>query len=457
MKVKNIFVFLCLVAVHYSLVAQDSIRKQEFVVDQVIGVVGSKVLKLSDVEVGANQAKAQSYESVSGNIRCEIFENELREKLLVNQAMLDSLPISDAQVEARLTETLNNYIAQIGSTEKLEKYFNKSMSDIKDDLRKSLRDNMLAQSMKGKVIEDIKITPTEVEEFYKKLPKDSLPLINAQVELAQLAMYPAYAQKNIQETKDKLLDLRKRILEGSSFVALAALYSEDPGSKSKGGEIGFLTKAELDPEYARAAFALNKPGDVSRIVESQFGYHIIQLIERKGDKVNTRHILMTPRPDPDAVKKAAQALDSIAMFLRNDSLKWDKAVMYYSMDENTRFNKGLLVNQQTGGTQFEPENLAKEDYIHIRNMKIGEISNAYESHDKNNKIFYKIITIKSQIPAHRANLKDDYYMLQEAAKNQKKMAVLNEWIAEKQKTTFINVFDSFRTCNFQSNGWVKPE
>jgi peptidyl-prolyl cis-trans isomerase SurA len=456
MKVKNILVFFCLVTVQYSLKAQDSINTQEYVVDKVIGVVGSKVLKLSDVEVGSKQAKEQGY-SASGDIRCEIFENELKEKLLVNQAMLDSLPVSDVQVEARLTETLNNYIAQIGSAEKLEKYFSKNMSEIKEDLRKSLRDNMLAQSMRNKVIEDIKITPTEVEDFYNKLPKDSLPLINAQVELAQLAMYPAYAQKNIQETKDKLLDLRKRILEGSSFIALAALYSEDPGSKSKGGEIGFLSKAELDPEYARAAFALNKPGEVSRIVESQFGYHIIQLVERKGDKVNTRHILMTPKPDPDAVKKVTEALDSIAMFLRNDSMKWDKAVMYYSMDENTRFNKGLLVNPQTGGTKFEPENLAKEDYKAIKNQKTGEISNAYESRDKNNKVFYKIITIKSQTPAHRANLNDDYYMLQEAAKNHKRMAVLDEWIAEKQKSTFINVFDSFKACSFKSNGWVKPE
>ncbi len=433
---------------------QVSLSAQQYVIDQVIGVVGSRLLKLSDVENEVIQAKAQGYMS-SGDIRCEMFENELRQKLLENQAMLDSLPVSDSQVESELNSRLNNYIAQIGSAEKLEKYFNKSLADIKSDLRKSLYDNMLAQSMQSKVVGDIKITPSEVEDFYKSMPKDSLPLINSQVELAQIAMYPAYAEKNILETKDRLLELRKRILNGTSFAALAALYSEDPGSRVKGGEIGFLTKAELDPEYAKAAFALSKPGEVSRIVESQFGYHIIQLIERRGDRVNTRHILMKPKPDPDAVKKVTQALDSIAMFLRKDSVKWDKAVLYYSMDQDTRFNNGYLVNPQTGGTKFEPENLSKEDYLAIKNLKVGQISNAYESHDSKNKIFYKIITVKSQTPAHRANLKDDYYMLEEAAKNKKRASVLDEWISDKQKSTFISVYNPFKSCDFRSKGWIK--
>ncbi|HEY4785479.1 MAG TPA: peptidylprolyl isomerase, partial [Bacteroidales bacterium] len=305
MRIKNITLFLFLSAIPYFSIAQS------YVIDQVVGVVGSRVLKQSDVENDALQAKAQGYEP-EGDLKCVIFENELRQKLLVNQALLDSLPVSDSQVESELNNRLNNYIAQIGSAEKLEKYFNKTMADIKEDLRKSLREQMLAQAMQSKVVGDIKITPSEVEDYYNKLPKDSLPLINAQVEIAQLAMYPAYAEKNIQEVKDKLLDLRRRIIEDKTdFSALAALYSEDPGSRPKGGEIGFLTKAELDPAYARAAFALSKPGEVSRIVESQFGYHIIQLIERRGDRVNTRHILMTPKPDPEAVKRVKEALDSI--------------------------------------------------------------------------------------------------------------------------------------------------
>jgi Parvulin-like peptidyl-prolyl isomerase len=447
------FRYLVLLALFFTL--QISIQAQQYVIDQIVGIVGAKYLKLSDVENEALQAKMQGY-IASGDIKCEIFENELRQKLLVNQAMVDSLPLSDDQVESELTSRLNRNIAEVGSVEKLEKILNKSLPAIKEDLRKSLRDMMLAQSMQGKVVGDIKITPSEVEKFYNSLPKDSLPLINSQVEIAQIAMYPAYAEKNILETKDKLLDLRKRILAGTRFEALAALYSEDPGSRIRGGEIGFLTKAELDPEYAKAAFALSKPGEVSRIVESQFGYHIIQLIERRGDRVNTRHILMKPQPDLEAVKKVKQALDSIAMFLRNDSLKWDMAVAYYSADENTRFNKGFMVNPQTGGTKFEPENLSKEDYVAVKSMKLGEISGSYESHDSKGRIFYKIITLKSQTPAHRANLADDYYMLQEAAKNRKRESILDEWIKEKQKSTFISVNNSFQSCDFKSGGWIKP-
>jgi len=450
MKVKKIAFLLIFVSVQFSVIAQ------EYVIDQAVGVIGSKLIKQSDVENEVIQAKAQGYIASTSDIKCEIFESIMRQKLMVNQAQLDSLPVSDTQVESELNGRLNNYISQIGSVEKLEKYFNKTLSDIKDDLRKSLRDNMLSQMMQNKVVGDIKITPTEVEDFYKSVPKDSLPLINTQVELAQIAMYPAYAEKTILETKEKLLGLRKRILEGTSFQALAALYSED-GTRSKGGDLDFITKAEVDPEFAKAAFALSKPGEVSRIVESQFGYHLIQLIERKGDRVHVRHILMTPKPEPEAVKKVTQALDSIAMFLRKDSLKWDKAVAYYSQDEDTRFNKGLLVyhNPQTQntGTKFEPENLTTGDFTATKNLKVGEISNAYESRDNKNKIFYKIVTIKSQTPAHRANLKDDYFMLQESANGKKKMVILNQWVSETQKNTFITIYNSFQSCNFNSKGW----
>jgi peptidyl-prolyl cis-trans isomerase SurA len=462
MNIKNLLFFLPFAFLQSSLFSQcdtcpsASNVHDAYIVDQIIGVVGSKMLKQSDLENDLLQYRSRG-NMVEDGTKCEIYEQQLQQKLMVNQAMLDSLPVSETQVENELNSRLNGYIAQIGSTDKLEKLYNKSITDIKEDFRKSIRDMMLVQSMQNKIVGDIKITPSEVETFYNKLSKDSLPLINTQVELAQLALYPAYAEKSVLETKEKLLDLRKRILEGQSFRGLAGLYSEDPGSKANGGEVGFETKAELDPEYAKAAFALSKPGEVSRIVESQMGYHIIQLIERRGDKVNTRHILMKPVPDPNAVTKVMQGLDSIAMFLRKDSLKWDQAVAYYSMDEDTRLNKGYLVNPQTGNTKFELENLPAMEYSVVKNMKVGQISSPFESHDKNGKIFYKIITIKSITPAHKANLHDDYYMLQEAAKNQKKVSVLDEWFTEKQQTTFINVFDGFRNCGFRSKGWNKSQ
>lgn len=427
---------------------------QKQVVDQVVGVVGNLMLKQSDIEVEYDEYMKNGY-SQQENLRCLLYENHLQQKLLANQAMVDSLPLSETQVEANLNERLNNTIAQLGSIEKMEEMYQKSYSVIKEDLRKSIREMMLAQNMQNKVLSDIKITPTEVENFYNTIPKDSIPMIPAQVQVAQLAMYPAYAEKSIQETKERLLEYRKQILQGTKFIALAALYSEDPGTRAQGGEVGFQTRAELDPEYARAAFALTKPGEVSRIVESQFGYHIIQLIERRGDRVNTRHILLKPKADPEAVVKVTQALDSIAMFLRKDSIKWNTAVMYYSMDEDTRMNNGYIVNPQTGGTKIEMENLSPLDYAQVKNMKVGDISQPYEARDKNGKIFYKIITLKSITPAHKANLKDDYYMLQEAAKNHKKMSILEDWFVEKQKTTFIRILGEFRDCDFRTKGWIR--
>jgi peptidyl-prolyl cis-trans isomerase SurA len=448
MNIRNI-VFTFLFAIFFF----PSLFSQQHVIDQVVGVVGNLMLKQSDIEIEYNDYKRNGY-AEEGDLRCLLFENHMQQKLLTNQAMVDSLPLSESQVESSLNDRLNNTVAQVGSIEKLESLFGKSYSVIKEDLRKSIREMMLAQSMQSKVLSDIKITPTEVKSFYDKLPTDSLPMINSQVEIAQLALYPAYAERSVMEAKEKLLEWRKMILDGKQFAALAALYSEDDGTRSHGGEIGFQTKAELDPAYAASAFALSKPGEVSRIVESQFGFHIIQLIERKGDRVNTRHILVKPQPDPEAVTKVRYALDSIAMFLRKDSIKWDKAVLYYSMDENTRFNNGYVVNPQTGGTKIELENLAPADFAQVKSMKVGDISDPYESRDKNGKTFYKIITIRSTTPAHKANLKDDYYMLQEAAKNQKKMSILEEWFVEKQQTTFIRVLGTFRDCSFKSKGWV---
>lgn len=426
------------------------------VVDQVVGVVGSLMLKQSDVELEYNEYKRNGYPE-EGNLRCLIFENNLQQKLLTNQAMVDSLPISETQVESALNDKLNNAIAQLGSIDKIEALYRKNYLTIKEDLRKSIRDMSLAQSMQGKVLNEIKITPTEVENFYKKIPQDSLPMVPTQVEVAQIAIYPAYAEKSIQDTKEKLLEIRKMVLDGKSFAGLATFYTEDVNSKPHMGEIGFLSKAELDPEYARAAFALNKPGEVSRIVESQYGYHLIQLIEKKGDRVNTRHILLKPKPDPDAVQKVKYALDSIAMFLKKDSLKWNQAVYFYSMDENTRFNNGYLVNPETGGTKIGIENLEPKDFAYVKNMKVGEISEPYESTDQKGKTFFKIITVKSITQAHRANLKEDYFMLQEAAKNQKKMSVLEEWFGEKQQTTFIKIFSPFRDCEFKSKGWIRED
>jgi len=449
MKSKSIFFLIFLTAIQFSVSAQ-----QPFAIDQVIAIIGTKSIKQSDIENEYLQIRAQGM-SIYDNLKCDIFESLLKQKLLVNQAMIDSIVVPESQVETNLSQRLNAEINRIGSVEKIENQYKKSLNQIKDDLRESMREMLLTQKMQETIIEKLKITPSEIKTFYNKFPKDSIPHIDEQVEFAQLALYPAYTEQSILEVKDKLLDLRKRILAGENFAALAGFYSEDEGTAMRGGETGFLAKADMDPEYAKAAFTLNKQGDVSRIVESKLGFHILQLIERRGDQINTRHILMRPKPDPEAVKKVKVTLDSIAQLIRKDSVTFENAVKYYSMDQDTRFNRGIVVNPATGGTKFSREQLAPSDYYYVKNLKIRDISDPFESRDKNNKIFYKIVTLKFKITAHQANLKDDYDLMQDMAKNQKKTTVLNDWFVQKIKTTNIYIDSEFQKCNFSLKGWLK--
>jgi peptidyl-prolyl cis-trans isomerase SurA len=448
MKFKPIYIILLPFIFQIYLQAQ-----QPVVIDQVIAIVGSKSIKQSDLENEYFQARAQGMSAYEG-LKCEIFESLLKQKLLLNQAMLDSVVVPESQVENNLNQRMNAEISRVGSVEKIENQYKKSISQIKEDFKDDMRDMLLVQKMQETIIEKLKITPSETRSFYNKLPKDSIPMIDEQVEFAQIALYPAYSEQAVLDVKDKLLALRKRILDGENFAALAGFYSEDEGTAKRGGETGFLSKSEMEPEYAKAAYALYKSGDVSRIIEDKLGYHIIQLIDKRGDQINTRQILMRPKPDADAVQNAKSKLDSIAQLIRKDSVTFDNAVKSYSMDENTRFNHGMMVNPVVGGTKFTREQLAAADYYAVKNLKVSEISSPFESRDKNNKVFYKIVILESKTPAHRADLKDDFNLIQEMAKNFKKISVLNNWINEKINTTYIHIDDEFKNCNFSSK-WLK--
>ena len=447
---RNIFFLIFLIFIPFSLTAQ-----QPFIIDQIVAIVGSKGIKQSDIENGYVQARSSGVGDYA-NLKCEIFESLLKQKLLVNQAMLDSIVIPESQVDGELSNRLNMEISRVGSIEKIEKQYNKTISQIKEDFRESMHEMLLVQKMQQTIVEKMKITPTEIKSFYNKLPKDSIPTVESHFQFAQLAMYPAYSEQSILEVKDKLLNLRKRIQAGESFAALAAFYSEDEGTAKKGGETGLTSKNDFDdPEYAKVAFSLNKPGDVSRIVESKFGFLIMQLIEHVGDRVNARVILLKPKPDPEAVFKVKSLLDSVANVIRKGSVTFEAAVKLYSMDEDTRFNGGLLVNPATGATQFTREQIAPADYYAVKNLKVGEVSAPYESRDKNNKVFFKVVTLISQTESHKANLKDDYDLVQDMAKNYKRASILDNWFAEKIKTTYISIDNEFKNCTFSINGWLK--
>jgi len=428
-----------------------SVNSQGFIVDRVVAVVGDFTILQSDIEQQYLQYRAQGY--TLPDMKCLIFKEFLEEKLLLNQAKIDSIEISESNVEQQLDQRLNYFISQIGSQKELEEYFNKTTLQIKDDFREMIRNQMLTQKMQQEITGTVKITPSEVKSFYNSIPKDSIPNIDAKVEMEQIVVYPKLGEDAVFEVREKLLDLRKRIMEGESFETLAILYSSD-GSASNGGEIGYMAKGELDSEYAKAAFSLKK-GQVSKIVESQFGYHLIQLIDRKDDRVNTRHILMNPRITPDARKRATSRLDSILVLIRADSLEFGMAARVYSEDKNTNMNKGLLVNPNDNSAFFELKQLDSKDYLVVRDLKIGEISNPYESVDENGKPLYKIVRLRSKTDPHKANMKQDYTLLQNMALADKKQRVVEDWIREKQGETFIHIDDSMLECDFLKKGWLE--
>lgn len=444
---KIIFLFLGLYAV--------SLYAQPYMLDQIVAIVGSKHIKQSDVEGMYLQYRLQGV-PVRGDMKCSIFEELLTQKLMMNQAEVDSLVVEGSEVEQELNRRLEFFIRQTGSQEKMEEYFKKSIYEIKDDLRSALYDQLLAQKMQGEILKDVKVTPSEVRSFYNKIPKDSIPLINGQVEVAQLVMYPPYSDEAISEVRQELLNMRKEIINGRSFRTLAVLYSEEPAAVRTGGEIGFQSKGEgLDPEYVKAAWALKNKGDVSRIVETQFGYHIIQLIDKRGDQVNTRHIIKKPKLNPEAIETVTQRLDSVAKLIKEEKIDWDKAVLYFSQDENTRFNGGVMINPNDFSTSFEMNHLEKSDYEVIKNLKIGEISAPFESKDEKQRPVYKILKVNSLTDPHRANLKEDYTYLQSITQQNKSMSVIEDWVNEKIESSYIYIDDSFKRCGLNNNNWLK--
>jgi peptidyl-prolyl cis-trans isomerase SurA len=346
------------------------------------------------------------------------------------------------------------FINSMGSEEKLEAYFKKSTVEIKKDLRQEIRDQMLASRMRAKVVENLTITPSDVKAYIKSLPEDSLPYVDAEVEFNQILIYPHISERATIEAREKLLDLRERIVKGESFATLAVIYSEDQGSAVRGGDIGWMAKAELDPEYAKAAFALKK-GTISKIVESSFGFHLIQCLDRTEDRVQTRHILLRPKIEPDEKIKAVSRLDSIVRLVRQDSLKFERAALLFSQDPDTRLNGGQAVNPYRGGRFWKMDEFEPNEYAIISKLNIGELSDPYQTFDVKGKLVYKVIWLKDRTNPHMGNLKDDYNMFKSMTTQVKQDEVISSWVEDKMQYTYIRIAEQFRSCSFRLKGWVK--
>ena len=449
-------VVLCLLTL---LSVQVFAQKQSQVVDKIVAVVGKNVILQSDIEKQYMEYRLRggaegSYQS----LHCEILESLLFQKLMLNQAEMDSLTIEDDVVDAEMTRRIGGYMAGFGSQEKMEAYFGKTLPEIKDELRPIIKDGMLQEQVMAKIMENVVVTPSEVKSFYKSMPQDSIPMVSPEFEIAQIVKRPPVSIDEKLEVKDRLYQIRKRILEGeSSFSTMAILYSEDPGSAKKGGELGFVGKGEFAPAFETAAFNL-RDGEISEVVETEFGFHIIQLIERRDDMVNCRHILLTAKVPIEALEKAKNELDSVVTLIHSGEMTFDEACRKFSDDE-TKSNGGYISNPATAGNRISVTDMQELEqypqYAEFKNLAFvisrleeGEISDPVPMNTKENQDAYRIVMVKKKVEAHKANLTDDYNLIQGWALEQKKQQAREKWIREKANKAYIRIDENFADCDF---------
>lgn len=441
----------CLGFILTVLLSIPSIAQQEQVVDQVVAVVGKNIVLESDIETQYLSYRMQSGISGSASeIRCVILEDIMYQKLMAAEAEVDSIEVSDIQVESELDRRLGMFINQFGSQEKLEAYYDKTLVEIKQELYDIVKDQLVTQQVQSGIIEGITVTPSEIRSFFRSLPTDSIPLIKTEFVIAEIVKKPPVNVEEKIRVKEQLLEFRKRILKGESFSTLAILYSQDPGSAKEGGELGFYGRGQLYPEFEAIAFKL-KEGEVSNVVETEAGYHIIQMIERKGDYVNVRHILLVPKVAPEDLVKARNELDSVAVQIRADSITFDQAVEKFS-DADNKNSGGLLINPYTGSTTFEAEQLDAQVSFTIEKMEVGELSNPVPMKTEDQKDAYRLLLLKEKREPHRASLEQDYSKIQEWALQDKQRKVVDKWINDKARKTYIRIIDHYKDCTF-ANEW----
>ncbi len=446
-------------------VGQTSLSAQTLdnVVDEVIWVVGDEAILKSEVE---SMRSDPDWNQMQGNPYCVIPERIAIQKLFLHQAAIDSITVTDAQVNATVEEQINKWVMRAGSKEKLEEYMNRSMTQIREELFERYKDEMIVQEMRQKLTEDVKVSPAEVRRYFRDIPADSLPLVPTQVEVEILVQNPRIPQSEIDRVKSELRGYADRIQNGGmSFSTLAILYSEDPGSARQGGELDYAGRAMLDPAFASVAFGLTDTKKISKVVQSEYGYHIIQLIDKRGDKVKVRHILRTPKVAREDVAACLGRLDSIANDIRNQKFTFEDGATVISDDKDTKSNRGLMTNvrisedgEKTRTSKFEMgelSNVSTELARQVSGLEVGEISKPFEMVYTNMKTVCAIVKLKSRTKAHRASLTDDFSLLHRIVLNKKKQEVLHDWIVDKQKSTYIRINENWRDCNFEYPGWIR--
>ncbi|MBN1820172.1 MAG: peptidylprolyl isomerase [Prolixibacteraceae bacterium] len=448
MKIKQgILILISALFTTFSTIAQDK------VIDQVVAVVGGNIILKSDVENNYLQAQAQGM-TTEGDMKCELLENLLVDKLLLAEAELDTLiDATPSQINQQLESTIQMYISRLGGEKQVEEYFGKPVAVLKSEMQEPIRNQILTQQMQAKIVENVTATPAEVRAYFRKLKEEEVPEVPTQYEYQQITMIPLIDISEDNRVKAQLRDLKQRIENGASFGSLAMFYSEGP-SASNGGELPYYGRAELDPNYASVAFNLKKD-QISNVVRSEMGYHIIQLMDRKGEKVKTRHILMQPKVSPEAREHTITQLDSLAKIIRKGDLPFEDAAILFSSDKNSRNNGGLVINPYTMSSKFPVVDLPADVSKVITGLKLNEISDPFESIDESQRVVYKIIKLVNKIDGHKADLQNDYQQIAEVFLAEKKEDTLKDWIRKHQDNTFIRIDATYANCNFNFDNWIK--
>jgi peptidyl-prolyl cis-trans isomerase SurA len=449
-KFKNILICTAFAAAAALAVAKNNIA------EEVAWTIGDEPIYKSEIEQ-TYQEMLQERSQIKGDPYCAIPEMMAIQKLYLHQADMDTVVVSDSQVQSQVDGNINYLIANLGSKEKVEEYFRKSLPEIREYYAENVRNRYRVQQVQNKITEDFKVTPSDVRKYFSELPTDSVPYVPLKVEVQIITINPTIPRQEIDDVKARLRDYADRVAKGESeFSTLAILYSEDEGTASRGGEVGFLGRTELAAEYAAVAYNLNDTKKVSKIVETEFGFHIIQLIEKRGDRINTRHILLRPKVADKDLADASNRLDSLRSDIENKKVSFEEVTRVVSQDKDTRYSNGVMVNSKNGTTRFEMSDLPQEVARAVANLQPGELSKPVIMKDpKSNRDIVALIKLTNRIDAHKANLADDYQEIKNMYEQSAKQKMLSDWLEEKIANTYVRIEEGWRGCEFEHKGWVK--
>ncbi len=454
MKRISLFFLVLTLTFSHAVAQKDSLGR---IVDEVVWVVGDEAILKSDVEVMRIQA-AMEGQRWSHDPDCAIPEQIALQKLFLHQAAIDSIEVTESEISTQVEARLEYMISQIGSREKLEEYRKQSLSQIRASMHDDLRDQMMIQRMKEHLTKNIAVTPSEVRRYFRDMPADSLPFVPTEVEVQIITQTPRIEPEEINRVKDELRSFTERVTKGEvSFQTLARLYSQDPGTARQGGELDYTGRGTLDPAFANVAFNLSDPKKISKIVESEFGYHIIQLVDKRGDKVKVRHILLKPEVSDSSVNKSLANLDSVAVDLRAEKFTFEEAASYLSDDKDTRNNRGLMANRSERGqtSRFQLQDLPPEIAKVVDTMAVGQVSAPFTMINDRGKTVCVIAKLKSRTEAHKATITEDFQVMKDIVLAKRREEMLHKWVVNKIKNTYVRVNEQYRNCDFEYEGWVR--